>query len=231
MLFLGLISFLVAIPLFSYSITPLLFTRITSLLLLYSALLSFHSLYVESVASGVGIYSGLFHITQLSLGMEGFLLCIGAILLLSWAPVTNTTAVSVSHSYPHSYSDNHSSSLKGSYSSNNTSFPSEQPQVSEYSLLIVFTTMGACFLVSCSDLVSMYLSIELQSFAVYILATLYRDSESATSAGLKYFLLGGLSSALILLGTAIIYSSTGTTHFESIYHLCSTSSSSFSSGG
>ncbi|PHF88456.1 hypothetical protein COI45_28960, partial [Bacillus wiedmannii] len=46
----------------------------------------------------------------------------------------------------------------------------------------------------------MYLSIELQSFAVYILAALYRDSESATSAGLKYFLLGGLSSGLILLG-------------------------------
>ncbi len=201
MLFLGLISFLVAIPLFSYSITPLLFTRLTSLLLLYSALLSFHSLYVESVASGVGIYSGLFHITQLSLGMEGFLLCTGALLLLSWAP-----------------SPIKEGSTKNNFSSATAAF---YPQISEYSLLIVFTTIGACFLLSCSDLVSMYLSIELQSFAVYILATLYRNSESATSAGLKYFLLGGLSSALILLGTAIIYSSTGTTHFDSIYHLCS----------
>jgi NADH-ubiquinone oxidoreductase chain 2 len=67
----------------------------------------------------------------------------------------------------------------------------------------------------------MYLSIELQSFAVYILATLYRNSESATAAGLKYFLLGGLSSALILLGTALIYSYTGLTQFESIYALTS----------
>lgn len=67
----------------------------------------------------------------------------------------------------------------------------------------------------------MYLSIELQSFAVYILATLYRNSESATAAGLKYFLLGGLSSALILLGTALIYSYTGVTQFESIYALTS----------
>ena len=86
--------------------------------------------------------------------------------------------------------------------------------------------MGSCFLLTSSDLVSMYLSIELQSFAVYILATLYRTSESATSAGLKYFLLGGLSSALILLGTAFIYSSTGLTQFESIYSLCQTTGSS-----
>lgn len=65
----------------------------------------------------------------------------------------------------------------------------------------------------------MYLSIELQSFAVYILATLYRNSESATAAGLKYFLLGGLSSALILLGTALIYSYTGLTQLEGIFSL------------
>lgn len=87
--------------------------------------------------------------------------------------------------------------------------------------MILFTTIGQSLLFSSSDLVSMYLSIELQSFAVYVLATLYRDSESATSAGLKYFLLGGLSSALILLGTALIYSYTGITQFESIYALSS----------
>ena len=71
----------------------------------------------------------------------------------------------------------------------------------------------------------MYLSIELQSFAVYILATLYRNSEAATAAGLKYFLLGGLSSAVILLGTALIYSYTGLTQFESIYSLASVTGS------
>jgi len=65
----------------------------------------------------------------------------------------------------------------------------------------------------------MYLSIELQSFAVYILAAIYRNSESATSAGLKYFLLGALSSALILLGSSLIYAYTGLTNFESIYML------------
>ncbi|RYE25599.1 MAG: hypothetical protein EOP45_04625 [Sphingobacteriaceae bacterium] len=71
----------------------------------------------------------------------------------------------------------------------------------------------------------MYLSIELQSFAVYILAAIYRNSESATSAGLKYFLLGALSSALILLGSSIIYSYTGLTSFENISTIANVSGS------
>ena len=196
MLFIGLLSFIIAVPLFSYLITPSIFNRITSITLLYSAFLSYNSLYLEPLSTGVGIYSGLFHVTTLSISIEMFLLTVGAILLLGWARIpfsskkfiTNTTAI---------------------------------PTVSEYSMLILFTTIGASFLVSSSDLVSIYLSIELQSFAVYILATVYRDSESATAAGLKYFLLGGLSSALILLGTALIYSYTGLTQFESIYSLAS----------
>jgi NADH-ubiquinone oxidoreductase chain 2 len=69
----------------------------------------------------------------------------------------------------------------------------------------------------------MYLSIELQSFAVYVLSTLYRNSESSTSAGLKYFLLGGLSSCFILFGAGLIYAFTGLTNFESIYSLISVS--------
>lgn len=195
MLSIGLISLLVAIPVFSYQITPSLFNRITSVVLIYSALLAFNGLHVESLASGVGIYSGLFHVTTVSLSVETFVLFIGALLLLGWGAITEKTSV---------YSGTTSSVV---------------PTISEYSLMILFTSMGATLLLSSSDLVSMYLSIELQSFAVYILATLYRDSESATSAGLKYFLLGGLSSALILLGTAVIYSYTGLTQFESIYSL------------
>jgi hypothetical protein len=54
----------------------------------------------------------------------------------------------------------------------------------------LFSTLGASLLISAADIISMYLSIELQSFGVYILSTLFRDSDSATSAGLKYFLLG-----------------------------------------
>lgn len=98
------------------------------------------------------------------------------------------------------------------------------PTIAEFPLIILFTTIGASFLISSSDLVSMYLSIELQSFAVYILASIYRNSESATSAGLKYFLLGALSSALILLGSSIIYAYTGLTSFEGIYMVANVAS-------
>lgn len=97
------------------------------------------------------------------------------------------------------------------------------PTIPEYPLIILFTTCGATFLVSSADLVSVYLSIELQSFGVYILAALYRDSDTATAAGLKYFLLGGLSSALILLGSALVYAYTGLTSLESIFSLLSVS--------
>jgi len=93
-----------------------------------------------------------------------------------------------------------------------------------YSLIALFSTLGGSLLLSSADLLSMYLSIELQSFSLYVLATIYRNS-GATSAGLKYFLLGGLSSCLILLGGALVYALTGLTGFDSIYSLVSTISS------
>jgi hypothetical protein len=93
----------------------------------------------------------------------------------------------------------------------------------DYSIIVLFSILGSSLLISSFDLISVYLSIELQSFGLYILATLYRNSESATSAGLKYFLLGGFSSCLILLGIGLIYSYTGLTNFESIYLLNSIS--------
>ena len=192
MLLIGLTSLLIAIPLYSSTITPTLLTRITAIILLFSAALSFNSLYVQAISSGLGLYSGLFHVTTVTQSMEMFLYIIGAFILLPWRSATG-----------------------------NVQGFSAVPSIAEYPLIILFTTIGAAFLISSADLVSMYLSIELQSFAVYILAAIYRNSESATSAGLKYFLLGALSSALILLGSSIIYAYTGLTNFEGIYSLVS----------
>jgi NADH-ubiquinone oxidoreductase chain 2 len=79
----------------------------------------------------------------------------------------------------------------------------------EFPLLLVFTTLGSVLLISSANLISLFLSIELQSFAVYVLATLDKHSESGTSSGLLYFLLGALASCLILLGSALLYSLTG----------------------
>ncbi|PQE22333.1 LAGLIDADG endonuclease (mitochondrion) protein [Rutstroemia sp. NJR-2017a BBW] len=82
---------------------------------------------------------------------------------------------------------------------------------------------SAIFLVSTSDLVSIFLSIELQSYGLYLLSTLYRNSELATSGGLTYFLLGGLSSCFILLGSALLYANSGTTILDGIYVITSLS--------
>jgi NADH-ubiquinone oxidoreductase chain 2 len=92
-----------------------------------------------------------------------------------------------------------------------------QYKIIEYSLIILFIIAGALFLICTSDLVSIFLSIELQSYGLYLLSTIYRDSERATSGGLMYFLLGGLSSCFILLSTSLLYSNSGTTGLDSLY--------------
>lgn len=100
---------------------------------------------------------------------------------------------------------------------------SEQFKIIEYPLIILFVISGAIFLVSTSDLVSIFLSIELQSYGLYILSTLYRNSELATSGGLTYFLLGGLSSCFILLGMSLLYTNSGSTSLDGIYVITSIS--------
>src|SRR6267378_1165680 len=81
----------------------------------------------------------------------------------------------------------------------------------------LFIIMGSILLISSSDLVSIFLTIELQSYGLYLLCTIYRNSESSTSAGLTYFLLGGLASCFILLGISLIYANLGITYLDSFY--------------
>jgi NADH-ubiquinone oxidoreductase chain 2 len=99
----------------------------------------------------------------------------------------------------------------------------EQFKIIEYPLILLFIIAGAVFLISSSDLVSIFLSIELQSYGLYLLSTLYRNSELATSGGLTYFLLGGLSSCFILLGASLLYANSGTTNLDGIYVVTSIS--------
>jgi NADH-ubiquinone oxidoreductase chain 2 len=87
----------------------------------------------------------------------------------------------------------------------------------EYPLILLFIITGAIFLMSTNDLVSIFLSIELQSYGLYLLSTIYRNSELSTTGGLIYFLLGGLSSCFILLGTSLLYINSGTTNLDGLY--------------
>lgn len=93
----------------------------------------------------------------------------------------------------------------------------EHFKIMEYPLIILFIITGATLLISTNDLISIFLAIELQSYGLYILSTIYKNSELSTTGGLIYFLLGGLSSCFILLGTALLYANTGSTSLDNIY--------------
>lgn len=86
----------------------------------------------------------------------------------------------------------------------------------EYILLILFSTLSMLLVTSSYDLISMYLAVELQTLSFYVLAAFRRNNEFSTEAGLKYFVLGALSSGLLLFGESIIYGSTGITSFEAL---------------
>ncbi|MEE2692396.1 MAG: NADH-quinone oxidoreductase subunit NuoN [Pseudomonadota bacterium] len=86
----------------------------------------------------------------------------------------------------------------------------------EYPVLIVLSVFGMAMMVSATDLISLYMGLETQSLALYILASFNRDSRRSTEAGLKYFVLGALSSCLLLYGASLIYGFTGSTQFADI---------------
>ena len=86
----------------------------------------------------------------------------------------------------------------------------------EFPVLLVLATLGMLLMISANDLISLYLSLELQSLALYVVAAINRDSIRSTEAGLKYFVLGALSSGMLLYGMSLIYGFTGHTGFTEI---------------
>ncbi len=92
----------------------------------------------------------------------------------------------------------------------------EKLQRFEYSILILLAVLGMSIMVSATDLIAMYLGIELQSLALYIMAAFNRDSRRSTEAGMKYFVLGALSSGLLLYGASLVYGFSGATNFAAI---------------
>ncbi|MFT6459669.1 NADH-quinone oxidoreductase subunit NuoN [Pseudophaeobacter arcticus] len=86
----------------------------------------------------------------------------------------------------------------------------------EYPILVALCTVGMMMMVSAGDLMSLYMGLELQSLALYVVASMRRDSVKSTEAGLKYFVLGALSSGLLLYGASLVYGFAGTTKFSGI---------------
>ena len=196
----------------------ILFSRIVILGLTSTSFLALNNFFIRPLEKGIGVYGGLFNVTTFTQTFNIFIFMISAIILL------------ITAFYPRKVSIKEYSSLydyiffQFSYNKNTISNKmGEQFRIIEYALIIVFILCGASFLISSADLISIFLSIELQSYGLYILSTLYRDSELATGSGLTYFLLGGLSSCFILLGSALLYANSGTTSLDNIYIITSIS--------
>ncbi|MBV6632618.1 MAG: NADH-quinone oxidoreductase subunit NuoN [Alphaproteobacteria bacterium] len=92
----------------------------------------------------------------------------------------------------------------------------EQMDRFEYPILVTFATLGMLIMVSANDLMSLYVGLELQSLSLYVLAAFRRDALKASEAGLKYFVLGALSSGILLYGASLVYGFSGTTNFTEL---------------
>ena len=190
--------------------------------LIHTSFLAYNNLFFLSLDKGIGIFGGLFHVTVFTQMFNIFIFILTALIL------------TLTSFYPRKVFLNQISSLSfllfnggaSKFNYNKTKISNKmagQFRILEYSLLIVFVLSGAVFLMSASDLISIFLAIELQSYGLYIISTLYRDSEQSTNGGLTYFLIGGLASCFILLGSSLLYANSGTTSLEGIYVISSIS--------
>ena len=185
----------------------ILFNRVAIFILLYSGIIGYDSLYVTYLDTGIGIYNGLFHSTAITHSFDLFIYIIAPIILLLTAFYARRIVQPIfpynrfepqkglfSKGYVKAYRNavmgldapqfeqrrgcskiaNFSQASKLAYVNRDSIF-SRMPL--EYPLVILFILIGAILLMSSSDLVSMFLAIELQSYGLYIFATLYRNSE------------------------------------------------------
>jgi NADH-ubiquinone oxidoreductase chain 2 len=196
----------------------ILFSRVALIILLYSSILAYNNLYITFLDKGIGLYGGLFHATSHTQIFHIFIFLLSAVIL------------SLTAFYPRKVWVREYSSIFDLlfykfmyYNTKIINKMGEQFRIIEYPLILLFIVSGSIFLISTSDLVSIFLSIELQSYGLYLLSTLYRNSELATSGGLTYFLLGSLSSCFILLATSLLYANSGTTNLDSLYVITSIS--------
>jgi NADH-ubiquinone oxidoreductase chain 2 len=188
----------------------ILFNRVAILALSYCILQDIVSLSI--VSKGIGLHGGLLHITNITQIFHIFIFFISILILQLtsfhprkvWIPEYSSFYELLNYKLVY-------------YRTKIINKMGEHLKIIEYPLIILFVNLGGVFLISTNDLVSIFLSIELQSYGLYIISTIYRNSEFSTTGGLIYFFLGGLSSCFILLGTALLYINSGTTNLDGLY--------------
>jgi NADH-ubiquinone oxidoreductase chain 2 len=207
--------------------SAILYSRSTFMIYFFSMLFLYSIIDWYFYEKSISLFNGLIYcsINNLVFIFFIFLLSFCIITLTSFYPVNLTTNPIANNSLPSnrlsilslgdktqgiSYKDLFN--LKELLQSNRDHY-----KIIEYPLITQFIVIGSIFLLSSNDLITIFLSIELQSYGLYILSTIYRNSESSTGAGLTYFLLGGLSSCIILLGLSFLYINSGTTSLDGLY--------------
>ncbi len=188
------------------------YSRIGIVIQLYCIFLCYNNLFISYLDQGIGLFGGLFSISSMSIIFDMLIFLLTLFIL-------NLTGF-----YPRKYWSNQYLTFHRLlltklrlFATNIINKKGEQFSIIEYTLIILFIITGSMLLISSNDLISIYLSVELQSYGLYLICTMYRNSESSTSSGLTYFLLGGLSSCFILLGIGLIYVNTGTTYLDNFY--------------
>lgn len=184
------------------------YSRIGIIIQIYCIYICYSNMYILYIEQGLGLYGGLFSISSISYILD-ILIFLLTMLILNltgfypkqiWYRNLNINSKKINKYIHIIFHENR-----------------EQFTIIEYTLMLLFIITGSILLISSNDLISIYLSIELQSYGLYLLCTIYRNSEISTSSGLTYFLLGGLASCFILLGIGLIYANTGTTYLDGFY--------------
>lgn len=192
----------------------ILYSRVGIIVLFYCFISAYTTYNIDYLEYGVSLYGGLFNVTSITHTFQMFIFLICAFILM------------MSAFYPRKkyivFDRQHYKSILKQYGTL-ISKAAEQFTIIEYALIIIFAVSGAVLLLSSADLGSIYLCIELQSFSLYIISSIHRNSESSTGSALTYFLLGGLSSCFILLGIALIYANSGLTNLDNLYCIVSDS--------
>ncbi len=169
----------------------LLFNRVAIIALIYSILHSIITLFIEG--KGINLHGGLLNITNITQIFDIFIFFISILILQLtsfyprkvWIPEYASLTQLLFNNFIF-------------YRTKIINKMGEHLRIIEYPLILLFIISGAVFLISTSDLISVFLSIELQSYGLYLLSTIYRNSELSTTGGLMYFLLGALEGGILL---------------------------------
>jgi NADH-ubiquinone oxidoreductase chain 2 len=211
MLILSIILLLLSTAVNNRRDSSILYSRITILVLINTLIILYINYNSSFIHNGLIIYGGLMLIKNYTMIFISFILILSIFI------------IGINSFLPNKFMEGNIKYISNKKMGIFVNKMADQYRIIEYPLIILFCLTGAVFLMSSSDIVSVFLSLELQSYGLYLICSIYRNSESSISAGLTYFLLGGLSSCIILLGISLLYINTGNTNLENIYMINSIS--------